>query len=405
MAIWAGLGLVYAVIVVSRRPDALLHPQFYAEDGQAWYADAHNLPALQALLLPLAGYYQLFQRLVAFVLTPVGLAMTPLAYALVAFAVQTLPALVFASGRLRTVVRDDRTRWLIGGVYLLIPNLELAGNLTNTQWHLAVLAFVLLLATPPRSTAARAFDIAALIFAGLSGPYAFFLVPLGVLMHRRELRLGWRRVQLAVLGVAGLIECAVMVLSGVSRPHGALGVSLQDVPLIFANQFLARIGEWGFSRNAVAPALLVTLFIILVLVAGFRRGPSALRYFIVFAFAIAATGLLAPYGRLLGNRPAWDLIATGGMDNRYFFMFSVAVIFAGVAVIVTWRPRLRVAGFGAAAAVLFVIPSAIGQWQYIAIPSENLQHYEAVLNQAPPGTVVTIPIYPQNWTMQLMARR
>lgn len=405
MALWAGLGLVYAAIVVSRRPDALVHPQFYAEDGQAWYADAHNLPALQALFLPLAGYYQFFQRFVAFVLTPISLTMTPLVYALVAFTVQMLPALVFASGRLRSVIRDDKTRWVIAAVYLLIPNLELAGNLTNTQWHLALLAFVLLLAEPPRSIVARILEVVALVFAGLSGPYAFFLVPLGLVMHRRRLGPGWRRVQLSVLGGTGLIEIAVMVLVGVSRSHTTLGISLHDVPLIAANQFLSRLGEWGFSSAATAPALLVAVLIALVLVAGFRRGPSALRYFVALSLAVAATGLIAPYGRLLENRPAWDLIATGGMDNRYFFMYAVAVVFAGIALAVSWRRPLRTAVLAAAALLFFVVPAVLGQWQYIALPSENLQQYQIVISQAAPGTIVSIPIYPKTWTMQLIAHR
>ena len=400
---WAALTLLFAGIVISRRPDVLLHPQFYAEDGQAWYADAHNLPALHALFLPIAGYYQFFQRAVALVLSPLSLTATPLAYAIVAMTVQTVPALVFASRRLRGVIADDKSRALIAGVYLLVPNLELSGNLTNTQWHLAVLAFVLLLASPPRSRAGRALELAALLFAGLSGPYAFFLVPLGLLMHRTDLGVAWRRVQLSVLGATAFIELGVMLVASTPRTHGTLGVSPVDLALILTNQFLSHIGTWGFARPAAATAALVATLIALVLFAGFRRGPRPLRFFIVFALAVMATGMISPYGRLLENRPAWDLMATGGLDNRYFFMYSVAVVLCGVVLLSGFRQPQRTLALSAAALAAFALPAMLGQWQYIAIPSENLQHYATVLAEAPRGTVVSIPISPKGWSMRLIA--
>jgi len=31
------------IAIVSRRPDVILHPQFYAEDGVVWYAQAYSL--------------------------------------------------------------------------------------------------------------------------------------------------------------------------------------------------------------------------------------------------------------------------------------------------------------------------------------------------------------------------
>src|SRR2546426_117604 len=50
--------------VVSRRPDAISNPQFWAEDGQVWYAEAHAR-GLRSLLSPYAGYFQTLPRVVA----------------------------------------------------------------------------------------------------------------------------------------------------------------------------------------------------------------------------------------------------------------------------------------------------------------------------------------------------
>ena len=43
---------------------------------------------------------------------------------------------------------------------------------------MAVLAFLVLVAAPPKSHRGRGFDITVLVIAGLSGPYVFFLLPL-----------------------------------------------------------------------------------------------------------------------------------------------------------------------------------------------------------------------------------
>src|ERR1043166_2367395 len=63
---WAILLAVYAAactIVISRRPDALLNPQFYMEDGSFWYFQAHEMGGLSATLEPARGYFQTSARL------------------------------------------------------------------------------------------------------------------------------------------------------------------------------------------------------------------------------------------------------------------------------------------------------------------------------------------------------
>ena len=51
------------LVIASRRPDAILNAQFFAEDGPVWFFDTYRLGALPALFLPQAGYLHLLQRL------------------------------------------------------------------------------------------------------------------------------------------------------------------------------------------------------------------------------------------------------------------------------------------------------------------------------------------------------
>src|SRR5581483_8205835 len=64
--VWFQLAVfAFALLIVSsRRPDAMVIPQFYAEDGAVSYSEAYSL-GLHTLLLPRSGYFQAVPRLVA----------------------------------------------------------------------------------------------------------------------------------------------------------------------------------------------------------------------------------------------------------------------------------------------------------------------------------------------------
>src|SRR5664280_1995630 len=47
-----------AGLVVSRQPDAILHAQFFAEDGHVWFADAYNRGWFTSLSRTQDGYFQ-----------------------------------------------------------------------------------------------------------------------------------------------------------------------------------------------------------------------------------------------------------------------------------------------------------------------------------------------------------
>ncbi len=50
------LAFLLFVIVLGRAYHRLQHPQFWAEDGRNWYADAHNIGTFALLFQPYAGY-------------------------------------------------------------------------------------------------------------------------------------------------------------------------------------------------------------------------------------------------------------------------------------------------------------------------------------------------------------
>src|SRR5262249_19047224 len=66
---WLGLSCILLfclLLLILRRPDAFLHPQFWAEDGAFFYLNAYNY-GLGSLLMPYrgSGCFYLFQQLAA----------------------------------------------------------------------------------------------------------------------------------------------------------------------------------------------------------------------------------------------------------------------------------------------------------------------------------------------------
>ena len=98
-----------AIAVVSRRPDVVLHPQFYGEDGVIWYAQAYNLGWLHALSLPEGGYLNTLPRLAAALALLVPFHAAPLVMNLLGIAIQTLPVNVFLLSALRRIWEFPRS--------------------------------------------------------------------------------------------------------------------------------------------------------------------------------------------------------------------------------------------------------------------------------------------------------
>src|ERR1039457_6643827 len=93
------ISLFACAILAARRPDAIFHSQFWAEDGHVWFADAYNLGWWQALFQVHTGYFQTFPRLGASLALLVPLSLAPLLLNLLAIAVRALPVNLLLSAR------------------------------------------------------------------------------------------------------------------------------------------------------------------------------------------------------------------------------------------------------------------------------------------------------------------
>jgi hypothetical protein len=395
----AGAFVVAFGVIVSRRPDALLHPQFWAEDGSNFWRRAYLYGGLQEIFRPdSAGYIQLLPRLAAAVYVHLPLQWVPALFNVTAITVQALPAVLLVSRRCESAVPDRRIRILLALAYLAVPaSAEIDANLVNAQFHLAVLAVIIVLMAPSRRWG-RAVEAAALFLAGLSGPFSLAMVPVALIaaIVRRSER--WRLWRLLILAATAVVQLADLFTQASLRVR--LGASPHGLIRILANRVILQslLGARGapdvagraFWLNSPLPLLAACLGLALL---GWAlvRATFELQLFILFAGLILAGSLAHP--RIGGSTTAWPAMAQFSGGGRYFVIPIIAILWTLIWLVATHRPLvLRCAG--ALALVLAVGLGVRADWEYPPYRDFHFAAYSAKFDRARPGQLVTIPENP-----------
>lgn len=291
--------VVASIIVPFRRLDAFTNPQFFAEDGRYWYADAYNLDLLTPLITPVSGYFQTISRLTGTIslLFPVEIA--PLIFSVVSLVVHLLPVFFLLSERFSKISIWLRIIFVLQ--YVLIPNTaETYLNLTNAQWYLAILAFSILISQDTKRIAWKVFDYSFLILSGLSGPFSILLLPVVVLQMLNNKKIN--KLHAIVITTATIQVASILLTGGSGRMglHDGFGI----IPLyqiyskqIFMGVTVGPIGyEWINEKVPFAGILtnLLSFTSILVVIYGFIKSKTQIRYATTFAITIFIFSLLFP---------------------------------------------------------------------------------------------------------------
>ena len=403
--------LLAFLILFSRRPDAVLMPQFYAEDGTFWYADAYN-HSWRCLFMSEAGYLHTVPRLVALFTLLFPLSAAPAVMNALAFFFQILPINVFLSSRFKVV--PFRIRVLSCLLYVAVPNsFEIHANATNIQWHLALLAAMVILAKAPTHVGWRTFDFVVLALASIDSPLG---IPLGALAAamwwiRREPHAKW---QLGALLPGTAIEVGFLLLSQ-TRRAAANGATLLRLGSILGGQvFLSAIlgvrtfiqWHYGHASFLLTVELLVAVIGLAITVYALRFAPVELKLFILFAAAVLAMALHHPLATMEAAPGQWELLRIPGFGNRYYF-FPMLAFFASIVWMLTKPVNASKLPRTVALGILVLLPIGVCRdWKYKAFSDFRFPDYVEVFERAAPGTKVTIPTNPTwtKWTMELIKR-
>jgi hypothetical protein len=340
------------LLVVARRPDAILLPQFYGEDGSLWFADAYNHGWLHSLLWQANGYFALLPRLAAGLALLVPFHLAPLMLNVIGILVQVLPASFLISqrgARLGTLL----FRFALSAAYLLLPNaIEIHATVTNAQWHAAVLLF-LVLVCPAVSPWDPAVDAVVIILAGMTGPFSLVLMPIAAMVWKSD-RTRWGRTRIFLLAGVALAQ-ALSLMGHMRIRENSVGASLERLlDILGGNVFLGAVmgynslASTGPHRVNVA-AVLIGFGLLAYFVLSVRR--IELTLFVLFSLSILGASLYSP---VVPAHPAWEALK-GTPGGRYWFFPTLA--FTWSAIWCSWNSKDEVAKF-LASVLLLCMPFA-----------------------------------------------
>lgn len=395
--------VVGLLVLFARKPDSLLNPQFWAEDGRNWYADAYNLGSIAALFTTEAGYYQTISRLVAAASLWFPLEYAPLVFNASAILIQVGVAMFIVSERCKPILEDIKARYLMALTYLLLPNSwEVFGNLTNSQWHLALLVCLMIVAAEPATRLGRGFDLGVTALAAVSGPFCLLLLPIACV--QTYLVRSRHKATIAVILALGCLVQAYGLLTTTREVQSALGASfdlfVQIVgrhivlgPLVGVRGFarLQSLGLWGSAAAGIATisGLAVAFYL-------FAKASAQIRLIMLYAAMICVTALAWPAVTLEPGQ--WAVIANNPTALRYWFVpgfaFCLSLIF------LLFKQETKVARYVSASLMLVCLYGVIKDFRIDPLKDLEFRSRAAEFESAPSGTVVTIPINP-DWKMEL----
>jgi hypothetical protein len=402
-------------VIVARRPDAVTNPQFWAEDGAAWFVQAHAYGGFHSLFIAHAGYLQTASRLVAWLAQAFPMASAPLVFSLTAIAAQALPAVLLATRRFDRIIPDWRIRALLIALYLALPNTgEVHANLTNAQWHLALLIPLLVIATPPVTWAGRVLDVALMLLAGLSGPFCLLAAPCLIVYWW----LGGRGRWLTALVAADLVAAGIQLIAlfttisspGTGARYPGLSTNLGLLARIIAGQVVAGLALGKQGYRAVYPtdawhsSWLIAAVVILgaaPVLAAAIRGPRELRLFLAYAAAVFAASLLVPIGGSV--RSVWEVLLAPGNGQRYAFLPMIAI---GVSLVwVASRRPIPLKAMGAAALLLVAVMGVRLDGRFPPYIDYHWRATVAACEAKPVGSPCNFTTNPSpSWSFQIIRR-
>ena len=236
-------------------------------------------------------------------------------------------------------------------------------NLTNAQWQLATLAFVVLMANPPRSRLGYILDLFILGVSGLSGPFCLLLLPVAA-WRLLDGERGAAPARLAVVATCSLVQGWTLLHTVSDRTTAPLGADAWVLLRIVSQQVLlapwvgqahmARLQTWTLWQAGWLPLLVAAGAVLLASIAAWR-GPTVLRAACLLGGLELAAALLRPQISKTGAQ--WALMQIPGVGQRYYYM----PMLAWLGVLFWWcgRPAYaaRVAGWALLAGLLFGVRS------------------------------------------------
>jgi len=254
---YVGLVLLLALVVFARRPDAILRPEFWAEDGSIFFVQQLRLGFWAALANLYAGFPFLAQRLIAALGSLAPTARIPLVYSASAIAITAFAMATFALPAFRHLVRSDGVRAALCVATVCIPaGEELLSTPTTLGYFLVIWLVFLSVMRTPRTGAGTVGWCAGGAVSVLSGPLAAVAAPLWLLRGVR----GTLRREGRDLTFASVQAAALLVVIATTQLLGAATVQSSAPAFAWrAGDLWPALGALGWTMASCIDSLFVPL--------------------------------------------------------------------------------------------------------------------------------------------------
>lgn len=398
-----------------------------------WFADAYNFGPLNALLRARDGYLQTLPRLACAAALWVPLLYAPLVTNLLALFIEALPPLFLVSSRMRNL-GPLSLRCGLALLLLFVPDSsEVHATITDSEFQMAVLACLIVIAEVPRSWAGRIFDVIVLILFSLTGPFCVLLLPVALvrtlwpLVAARTARvphsvaflwqrdgiagtyLRWRWLQIGILAAGGLVQGLTVLTTAGARLNTVLGASLDKFVRIVGGQLVLPIflGSNRLDRLSDNPttvtlvASLLTIAAVSAFIYGLAAGTLELRCFILFSLLVLTAALAYPTIEPIQYQ--WDVFLVPGQGLRYWYLPRLALMATLVWLLGRSRPApVRMLAGALTCVMTFAL---ISNWRYPPLPDFHFDDYVRVFEQLPSGQTGRFRLNPGGpWVMKLVKR-
>ena len=395
------------VLLLYKSPDALTHPQFWAEDGTIFFQQqfGHLAPPIFASY---NGYLHVIPRLVAWVAEAFRYKDAPFIYNLSAITIGAASIFYFAEKS-----KFLTPFWITVAIFVLVPtNGEEFGDLTNAQWLMQLPLFAL--ALYPRSSGitssaktqkfvTRCLCYAVITCLSLTGPFSIFCALIGSVLfalsyihERYGIRSSltklssdwWLKLDKSVfllIALGGIVQVITLLFFG-NRPTGAFSFH-------FAKAMLTTGLQIHVLGAELLPRGLFLLTVVMALVAATQYCRKQLN---TAHMVMLAMGVFAVIQILGAPTPFFDEAAHSINGDRYFFFAKVAFWVSVAAMLQTDLPEHKMHRTLLVPITLIFIhlcnPSTLQR-----PPLADLDWKKAARQLNSQDKVVRIPINPTPW--------
>ena len=384
----AGVAAFVLFLTILRKPAPVVIPQFWADDGPAFFQQALE-SGFGTFLIAHGGYYHTFIRLVALLGTLLPVAFVPHLYLLVAISVQ-----LFVTGYLFSPRVPVRYPTLMALCIGLVPHGgEVYFTLANVNFFFGLLLALFLISDPPVSRRQYAADVLLIAVAGLSGSFSLIYLPLFLWRAARE-NARPLKVRALLIGVAAALQFTQVL--GVRLGAEALRFGPADVLNILGLRLLDPLLAGPLGGSGLPSILLgICAVALLAFVTGILRIERKHK-----ALYLLAAGMSVVASALYVARGVPETLYSVWSQDRFFFVPLVILMWCLVQSLDT-KAWMR---YVSAALLLIAAVRTVGQPSLTIFEMKDLHWAEA--SSCIGGPVpCTIPINPPGWYVRYEPRK